>query len=137
MDIQPLLQLPINVGAGLAGDLGHDVPALTGPHEEPGWWGRGLAPSWIGGQPFVGNEVELATVMQDSALIGPICAHAILGMKERAEGRTRRGSSSEWTPKANRLHRERLPGAVGGVRDNASPATRRYRAHPRPFQLQR
>jgi hypothetical protein len=77
MDLQPLLQLPIDVGTGLVGDLGHDVPALAGSHKEPGWGRRDLAPPRIGGQPFVGNEVELATVMEDSALIGLISAHAI------------------------------------------------------------
>jgi hypothetical protein len=86
MDVQPLFQLPIDVGAILVDDLGHDVPALARTHEEPGWRSCDLAQTGIGGQTFVGNEVEFATVTQDSALIGLVGAHAILGMKEGAEG---------------------------------------------------
>ena len=53
MELKPVMQLPIDIGTGLVRDLGHDEPALPGPHEEPGRWRRQLPPPRIGGYPFI------------------------------------------------------------------------------------
>jgi hypothetical protein len=75
MRFDPAQQLPIDVVGLLPDDVLHDGTTLSGRHQIPHRGDRRLAPSLVRDLGLIGNEMELAAAVKETALLDLVSAH--------------------------------------------------------------
>src|SRR5262249_7223663 len=78
----PFPQGAVHFVLGLADQALHDAVSLPFAHEVPGWRDGRLSPTFVGGDTFVGHEMQLAPMQRDAVLLQFVRHSGISGGRE-------------------------------------------------------